>query len=84
MDRAKIAVQYFIGIFVVNQTFVLRSNICGENLHLRKVLELQELQVRIIRIAQPSSIVDFAIPVFCRNCLSLSFYRIRIPVLFPS
>jgi hypothetical protein len=73
MDREKTAVQYFTGIVVVNQTFVLRINICGENLHLRKVLELQELQVRIIRIAQPSSIVDFAIPVFCRNCLSCSF-----------
>lgn len=33
---AKVAVQYSADIFVVNQTFVLRINICGENRHLRQ------------------------------------------------
>ena len=33
---AKVAVQCFADSFVVNQTFVLRINICGENRHLRQ------------------------------------------------
>ena len=34
---AKVAVQCSAGTFVVNQTLVLRINICGENRHLRQV-----------------------------------------------
>ncbi len=33
---AKVAVQYSTGTFVVNQTLVLRINICGDNRHLRQ------------------------------------------------
>jgi hypothetical protein len=33
---AKVAVQCSAETFVVNQTLVLRINICGENRHLRK------------------------------------------------
>jgi len=33
---AKVAVQYTADSFVVNQTLVLRINICGENRHLRQ------------------------------------------------
>jgi len=32
---AKVALQYSTDTFVVNQTLVLRINICGENRHLR-------------------------------------------------
>jgi len=33
---AKVAVQCYADRFVVNQTLVLRINICGENRHLRQ------------------------------------------------
>jgi len=33
---AKVAVQCFSDTFVVNQSLVLRINICGENRHLRQ------------------------------------------------
>jgi hypothetical protein len=33
---AKVAVQYSADSFVVNQTLVLRMNICGKNRHLRQ------------------------------------------------
>ena len=33
---AKVAVQCFADTFVVNQSLVLRINICGENRHLRQ------------------------------------------------
>jgi len=33
---AKVAVQFSAETFVVNQTLVLRMNICGENRHLRQ------------------------------------------------
>jgi len=33
---AKVAVQYSADKFVVNQSLVLRINICGENRHLRQ------------------------------------------------
>jgi hypothetical protein len=33
---AKVAVQYPADTFVVNQSLVLRINICGENRHLRQ------------------------------------------------
>ena len=33
---AKVAVQHFADTFVVNQTLVLRINICGKNRHLRQ------------------------------------------------
>ena len=33
---AKVAVQCYADTFVVNQSLVLRSNICGENRHLRQ------------------------------------------------
>ena len=36
---AKVAVHYSADTFVVNQSFVLRINICGENRHLRQVRE---------------------------------------------
>jgi hypothetical protein len=35
---AKVAVQCSADTFVVNQTLVLRINICGENRHLRKAV----------------------------------------------
>ena len=33
---AKVAVQCFVDAFEVNQSLVLRINICGENRHLRQ------------------------------------------------
>ena len=36
---AKVAVQYSADTFVVNQSLVLRINICGENRHLRQARE---------------------------------------------
>jgi hypothetical protein len=33
---AKVAVSFSADTFVVNQTFVLRINICGKNRHLRQ------------------------------------------------
>jgi len=36
---AKVAVQCSADTFVVNQTLVLRTNICGENRHLRQAAE---------------------------------------------
>ena len=36
---AKVAVQFSADTFVVNQTLVLRINICGENRHLRQARE---------------------------------------------
>ena len=38
---AKVAVQCSADTFVVNQTFVLRINICGENRHLRQAAKRQ-------------------------------------------
>jgi len=39
MDLAKEEVQCSANTFVVNQTLVLRINICGENRHLRQALK---------------------------------------------
>ena len=36
---AKVAVQFSADTFVVNQSLVLRINICGENRHLRQALK---------------------------------------------
>ena len=36
MGLAKVAVQCSADTYVVNQTLVLRINICGENRHLRQ------------------------------------------------
>jgi hypothetical protein len=36
MSLAKVAVQCFADTFVVNQSLVLRINICGESRHLRQ------------------------------------------------
>jgi hypothetical protein len=36
MGLAKVAVKCFADTFVVNQSLVLRINICGENRHLRQ------------------------------------------------
>jgi len=38
---AKVAVQCSADTFVVNQTFVLRINICGKNRHLRQAAKRQ-------------------------------------------
>jgi len=38
---AKVAVQFSADTFVVNQTLVLRINICGENRHLRQAAKRQ-------------------------------------------
>ncbi len=38
---AKVAVQCSADTFVVNQSLVLRINICGENRHLRQARNLQ-------------------------------------------
>ena len=41
---AKVAVQYSADTFVVNQSLVLRINICGENRHLRQARNRQTVQ----------------------------------------
>jgi hypothetical protein len=41
---AKVAVQYSVDTFVVNQTLVLRINICGENRHLRQARNRQAVK----------------------------------------
>ncbi len=38
---AKVAVQFFADTFVVNQSLVLRINICSENRHLRQAPKRQ-------------------------------------------
>ena len=38
---AKVAVQCSVDIFVVNQSLILRINICGENRHLRQARNRQ-------------------------------------------
>ncbi len=39
---AKVAVQCFTDTFEVNQSLVLRINICGENRHLRQARKLYQ------------------------------------------
>jgi len=41
---AKVAVQCSADTFVVNQTLVLRINICGENRHLRQAPNRQDVK----------------------------------------
>jgi hypothetical protein len=41
---AKVAVQCSADTFVVNQSLVLRINICGENRHLRQARERQDVK----------------------------------------
>ena len=41
---AKVAVQYSADTFVVNQSLVLRINICGENRHLRQAQKRQAVR----------------------------------------
>jgi hypothetical protein len=41
---AKVAVQYSADTFVVNESFVLRINICGENRHLRQARNRQAVK----------------------------------------
>ncbi len=41
---AKVAVQCSADTFVVNQSLVLRINICGENRHLRQARKRQTVQ----------------------------------------
>ena len=41
---AKVAVQCFADTFVVNQSLVLRMNICGENRHLRQARKRQAVK----------------------------------------
>ena len=45
---AKVAVQYSADTFVVNQSLVLRINICGENRHLRQARNRYNTFKRII------------------------------------
>jgi hypothetical protein len=45
---AKVAVQFSEDTFVVNQSLVLRFNICGENRHLRQAAKRQTVQKRLI------------------------------------
>jgi len=49
---AKVAVQCSADTFVVNQSLVLRINICGENRHLR--------QVKIATFAKPETVMPHA------------------------
>jgi hypothetical protein len=43
MGLAKVAVRCSADTFVVNQSLVLRTNICGENCHLRQARNRYEL-----------------------------------------
>ncbi|MBK8847511.1 MAG: hypothetical protein IPO27_13600 [Bacteroidetes bacterium] len=45
---AKVAVQYSADTFVVNQSLVLRINICGENRHLRQARKRQVVKKPIL------------------------------------
>ena len=47
-DLAKVAVQSSADTFVVNQTFVLRINICGVNRHLRQARNRYRQPLRTI------------------------------------
>jgi hypothetical protein len=42
---AKVAVQCSADSFLVNQTLVLRINICGENRHLRQAAKRQDVNL---------------------------------------
>jgi hypothetical protein len=55
---AKVAVQCSADTFVVNQSLVLRINICGENRHLRQARKryLQALQTKTIQTFRHKSV----------------------------
>ena len=44
---AKVAVQCTADSFVVNQSLVLRINICGENRHLRQARNRQAIELKM-------------------------------------
>jgi hypothetical protein len=50
---AKVAVQCSADTFVVNQSLVLRINICGENRHLRQARKRYALE-ETIHLKQPN------------------------------
>jgi hypothetical protein len=52
---AKVAVQCFADTFVVNQTLVLRINICGENRHLRQTSQLKTTSLSKLTIEKINS-----------------------------
>jgi hypothetical protein len=54
---AKVAVQCSADTFVVNQSLVLRMNICGENRHLRKARKRQD--VKKLNFSLESIKIDF-------------------------
>jgi hypothetical protein len=54
---AKVAVQCSADTFVVNQSLVLRINICGENRHLRQARKRQD--VKKLNFSLESIKIDF-------------------------
>jgi hypothetical protein len=54
---AKVAVQCSADTFVVNQSFALRINICGENRHLRQARKRQD--VKKLNFSLESIKIDF-------------------------
>jgi hypothetical protein len=54
---AKVAVQSSADTFVVNQSLVLRINICGENRHLRQARNRQD--VKKLNFSLESIKIDF-------------------------
>jgi hypothetical protein len=57
MGLAKVAVQCSADTFVVNQSLVLRINICGENRHLRQARKRQD--VKKLNFSLESIKIDF-------------------------
>ena len=60
---AKVAVQYSADTFVVNQTLVLRINICGKNRHLRQAAK------RYVQLYWDSADIKLTVfeQAFCRQ-----------------
>jgi hypothetical protein len=54
---AKVAVSFSADNFVVNQTLVLRINICGKNRHLRQAANRQD--VKKLNFSLESIKIDF-------------------------
>ena len=56
---AKVAVQCSADTFVVNQSLVLRINICGENRHLRQAQNRYKTLNNTLKIRTQNESIDF-------------------------
>ena len=74
---AKVAVQCSADTFVVNQSLVLRINICGENRHLRQAQNVCDLNNNVVVDALKQMRVGLSVTTF-RSSYYLSEADARI------